>query len=233
MNAVATRGRSNENVRDSAPGRLHFRLRAAVLILLALTAAGSAAADVDSAEATADAVLVAQAALPGTLERNRPQLEISTSTLPRFEATDGASRTSRIDMTYMAPRRSALGLSLGMVSPDSAGVASMAQLSHFAPQAGMNPTGVDLGLTWRHTTDGNYRIDVSAWRRLMPADALTMIQTRAPHYGARVEMRLGGGASKRGFVAERGFLGLQLESGARVTLRRSGGKPMLYYRAKF
>jgi hypothetical protein len=38
---------------------------------------------------------------------------------------------------------------------------------------------------------------------------------------------------KSGFVADHGFVGLQLESGARVTLRRSGGKPMIYYRTKF
>ncbi len=233
MNAVATRGRSNEIATGSAHSRLHCRLRAAVLIVLALTAAGSAAAAADPAEMTADATLVAQADLSGPFDRNRPQLEVSATTLPRFETTDGASRTSRIDMTYMAPRRSALGLSLGMVSPDSAGASSVTRFSHFAPQPGMNSTAVDLGLTWRYTTDGNYRFDVSAWRRLMPADALTLIQTRAPSYGARVEMRLGGDVPKRGFVAERGFLGLQLESGARVTLRRSGGKPMVYYRAKF
>jgi hypothetical protein len=34
-------------------------------------------------------------------------------------------------------------------------------------------------------------------------------------------------------VADRGFIGFQLESGARVTLRRSGGKPMIYYRTRF
>ena len=36
-----------------------------------------------------------------------------------------------------------------------------------------------------------------------------------------------------GLVADRGFVGLQLESGARITVRRSGGKPMIYYRTKF
>ena len=86
---------------------------------------------------------------------------------------------------------------------------------------------------WRYTLDGNYRLDVSAWRRVLPPDALTLVELREPSYGARVEMQLGGGAPRSGFVADRGFLGFQLESGARVTLRRSGGKPMVYYRSKF
>ena len=46
-------------------------------------------------------------------------------------------------------------------------------------------------------------------------------------------MRIGRAPVAAGLVAERGFLGLQLESGARITVRRSGGKPMLYYRSKF
>jgi hypothetical protein len=91
---------------------------------------------------------------------------------------------------------------------------------------------VNLGLHWRYTLDSNYRVDVTAWRRLVPADALTLVQTHQPSYGARVEMQIRP-VQKSGFVAGRGFVGLQLESGARVTLRRSGGKPMIYYRTKF
>jgi len=37
----------------------------------------------------------------------------------------------------------------------------------------------------------------------------------------------------KGFVANRGFVGFQLESGARVTIRRKSGGPMLYYRNAF
>ena len=151
---------------------------------------------------------------------------MSASSLPRFENIDGSNRTSRIDMTWLPPRRTALGLSLGMGTVDDA------PLPQFAPRNG-SPTTLDLGVHWRHTLDGNYRIDVTAWRRLMPPDALTLVQTREPSYGARVEMRLGSGLPKSGLVADRGFVGLQLESGARVTLKRSGGKPMIYYRTKF
>jgi hypothetical protein len=160
------------------------------------------------------------------VERIRPQLEVSASSLPRFENLDGSNRASRIDMTWLPPRRTALGLSLGMGTVDDS------TLPQFGPRNG-SPTTLDLGLRWRHTLDGNYRIDVTAWRRLMPPDALTLVQTREPSYGARVEMSLGSGLPKSGLVADRGFVGLQLESGARVTLKRSGGKPMIYYRTKF
>ena len=212
MSAVAvTCGQSNEVAVS--------RLRAATFALLSFASFGALALE--------DDVVLAQASMLAPADRNRPQLEVSASSLPRFDNTDGSSRTSRIDMTWLPPRRSALGLSVGMVSLDGPALAP------FAPRPGFSPNSVDLGLTWRYTLDSNYRVDVTAWRRLIPADALTLVQTREPSYGARVEMRLGGGMPKDGFVAERGFVGLQLESGARVTLKRSGGKPMLYYRSKF
>ncbi|MDF2466259.1 MAG: hypothetical protein K0Q43_4494 [Ramlibacter sp.] len=195
-------------------------LRAATLILLSAAAASAFGFDEETASS-----LVAQSGMTPA-ERNRPQLEVSASSLPRFENIDGSNRNARIDMTWLPPRRTALGLSLGMGTVDSA------PLPAFGPRNG-SPTSLDLGLHWRHTLDGNYRIDVTAWRRLMPPDALTLVQTREPSYGARVEMSFGRGIPKSGLVAERGFVGLQLESGARVTLRRSGGKPMIYYRTKF
>jgi len=196
------------------------RLRTATLILLCAAASSALAFD----EETASAVVAQGGMTPR--ERTRPQLEISASSLPRFDNTDGSNRATRIDMTWLPPRRSALGLSLGM------GTADDAALPPFGPRNG-SATSVDLGLHWRHTMDGQYRIDVTAWRRVMPPDALTLVQTREPTYGARVEMRIGRSAPRSGLVADRGFIGLQLESGARVTLRRSGGKPMIYYRSKF
>jgi hypothetical protein len=196
------------------------RLRGLTLLLLCAAASSAFAFD---EEATSS--MVAQPGLTAA-ERNRPQLEVSASSLPRFENIDGSNRTSRIDMTWLPPRRTALGLSLGMGTVDDS------TLPQFGPRNG-SPTTLDLGLRWRHTLDGNYRIDVTAWRRLMPPDALTLVQTREPSYGARVEMSLGSGIPKSGLVADRGFVGLQLESGARVTLKRSGGKPMIYYRTKF
>ena len=91
---------------------------------------------------------------------------------------------------------------------------------------------MELGLQWRYMFDNQRSIDIRAWRDLgRPNDALALVQSRDAGYGARVEMQLSG--SRSPFVAERGFVGLQLDGGARITLRRSGGRPMIYYRNKF
>ena len=130
-------------------------------------------------------------------------------------------------MTWLPQQRSALGLSLGMTSIDGLGLAVPANLGNIGQS-------LDVGLHWRYTPDGNYRIDVTAWRRVTPQDAASLIYLREPSaYGARVEMRIGRAPVESGFVAQRGFVGFQLESGARITVRRSGGKPMLYYRSNF
>jgi hypothetical protein len=210
MNAVVARGSGQSN---AVAG---LRPRVALVLILGVTASGAWAFDSEAS------LSVAQSAAG---ERERLQLDVSASSLPRFDNIDGSTRTSRIDLTWLPPRRSALGLSLGMTS--SQGPA----FSAAGPYAGAAPR-VDLGLRWRYTLDSNYRVDVTAWRRLVPADALTLVQTHQPSYGARVEMQIRS-VPKSGFVADRGFIGLQLESGARVTLRRSGGKPMIYYRTKF
>lgn len=151
--------------------------------------------------------------------------EVSATTVSRFDP-DATSRSTRIDLTWLSPRRSALGLSLGMTSTGGLGLGVPAALAS-------SSQSLDVGLHWRYTMDTNYRIDVTAWRRAVPADAVSLIHLREPGYGARVEMRIGRAPTGTGFVAERGFIGFQFESGARITLRRSGGKPMLYYRTKF
>lgn len=205
---------------DLANAGASTRMLWALPALLCCAATSAFAFDEDLSSAMAARSSLAAPADPG-----RPRLEVSASTLPRFDNTDGASRSSRLDMTWLPPRRSALGVSLGMTSPDAASAPAFAQRPSSTPS-------VDLGVHWRYTMDSNDRVDVTAWRRLVPPDALTLVQAREPTYGARVEMQVGSLPS-RGFVAERGFVGLQLESGARVTLRRSGGKPMVYYRRKF
>jgi hypothetical protein len=186
-------------------------------VLLVFLPAFSAAA----AEPAGD-VVVAQALIPPA--RNAPQMEMSAASVPRFDSADGATRSSRIDMTLLPTPRSTLGPSIAMTSPDRRGAPGL------RPSSGGST--VDLGLHWRYTSDSKYRFDVSAWRRMNPVDAATLIESREPSYGARVEMHLDS-APHSGLVALRGFLGLQLDSGARITLRRSGGKPMIYYRAKF
>ncbi len=196
------------------------RLRAAVPLLLSLAASSALAlAEVPPAPGASPATATAD-------QRMRPlQLEVSASSLPRFDNIDGSTRASRIDMSWLPPRRSALGLLLGMT--DRTGSA----LSTGGPYPGATP-GVDLGFHWRYTLDSQHRIDITAWHRMGATDAIDLVQTHQPAYGARVEMRLGS-LPRSGFVADRGFLGVQLHGGARITVRRSAGRPMLYYRTGF
>ncbi len=210
MNAVVVRrpGQSNSLVGNYP---------SAALFLLVGLYCGSAFADGDTYPLPASSVVAFKD------EHRGARLEFSGANLPRYDNTDGSNRSSRLDLTWLPPRQSALGLSVGMTSP---------QGYSFSAGGPIGGPSVDLGLRWRYTLDTNYRVDVIAWRRLMPADALTLVQLHEPSYGARVEMQIGSSPKSR-FVADRGFLGLQLESGARVSLRRSGGKPMLYYRTRF
>jgi hypothetical protein len=170
-------------------------------------------------------VAAADGPLAAAVRGEQPaRLEVAKVTLPRLEGLDSATSGPRLDMTLLPPRKS-FGLAVGM--------------SGFQPApAALGPnnaqgTNFDLGVHWRHTSEGSYQVDVTAWRRMtQQVDAYTMIQQRQePTYMARVELNLSG--SKSGLVADRGFLGLQLESGARITLRRKNGGTMLYYRAKF
>ena len=95
---------------------------------------------------------------------------------------------------------------------------------------GLQP--LDLGVQWRQPMLQDRNVDITAWRRLTPQpDALSLIHQRDPVYGARVEINLQ--SRKRGLVADKRFLGLQLDSGARITLRRKDGNPVLYYRSQF
>jgi hypothetical protein len=153
-------------------------------------------------------------------------IEISTSSLPRFDNVDGSNRTQqRIDMALLSPGRSSFGVTMGV-----SGLAP----SRYGFNAGATEglTGVNLGLQWRYIFDNNRRIDITAWRDVgRPNDALALVQSRDAGYGARLEMQLAGTRSP--LVADRGFIGVQLDGGARITLRRSGGKPMVYYRNQF
>jgi hypothetical protein len=213
MDAVVACGSDQSN----AVAGLRRRVGGALL----LTLAGSAAWAFDGDGSS----ISLPSTIPSSDQRERLQLDLSASSLPRFDNTDGSTRSSRIDMTLLPPRHSALGLSLGMTSNQGSTFAA-------APAYVGAPTSVDLGLHWRYAPDGTSRIDVTAWRRVVPADALTLVQIEQPSYGARVEMRVSP-VQKTGFVADRGFIGFQLEGGARVTLRRNGGKPMIYYRTTF
>jgi hypothetical protein len=193
--------------------------RCVSLALVAWAAAGFAHAQVEVEVAQLDPALHAPRA-------QRPaRLEISATALPRLDGVDAAG--PRVDLTLLAPRRSAVGLALGM-----SGVFAPPHLTG----AGLAPApqpALDVGLHWRHTLDSNQRIDITAWRRMAPQpDAYTLAQGREPTYGARVELNLSP-QRKPGLVADRGFLGLQLEGGGRVTVKRKDGRPMIYYRTRF
>ncbi len=97
---------------------------------------------------------------------------------------------------------------------------------------GLAPDATEVGLKWRQPfgTRGN-AVDFAAWRRSsQQTDALSLIQQRDPLFGARVEFKL---ASKTPFTTDYRFVGLQLDSGARIGIRRSNGNPTIYYRARF
>jgi len=95
-------------------------------------------------------------------------------------------------------------------------------------------TSVDLGLRWSQRLESQRQVDITAWRRMnTPDDAYSMVQMRQPTVdGARVEMNLAA-ARKTSLALDTGFIGLQLEGGARITIKRKEGRPMLYYRSTF
>jgi hypothetical protein len=221
--------RAVPNEIGSAPG--HAARAAPAWIAAALLLGAGAVSGAETAGWTSESAgftPVPLAAPAGAGPAPGSRIEISASNLPRFDNFDGSNRTQqRIDMALLSPGRSAFGVTLGVtgLSPSRHGLGA-------GPAE--NVGGVNLGLQWRYVFDDNRRIDITAWRDVgRPNDALAMIQSRDAGYGARVEMQLTGSRSGSGFVADRGFVGVQLDGGARITLRRSGGKPMVYYRNKF
>jgi hypothetical protein len=181
----------------------------------------------------ASAPVTAQAQAPGPTDvlpaqaRPDPQpfrVEVRTSTLPRFEAQDSGFQAPRVDVSLspadgrgLSP---VLGFSAGTAAPSPTGL---------PPQR----PSLDVGLRWSYPLLSQ-QIDVTAWRRMNTTDddAYTLAQTRQPTYGARVELDLSP-VRKSGLALERGFVGMQLEGGARITIKRKDGRPMMYYRSAF
>ena len=94
------------------------------------------------------------------------------------------------------------------------------------------PGSVDVGLQWRQPLSSQRYVDITAWRRVSPApDALSLIQQQDTVYGARVEMKLSSPSLKR-FLSDK-FIGMQLDSGARIGVKRTNGNPTIYYRNQF
>jgi hypothetical protein len=168
---------------------------------------------------------VRSAMLDEVRKENPVRIEVTTSTLPRVESLDGF-QAPRVDLAFLPGKATMLGPVVGMSMPRTGAPA-------FGLNAPRSSSTVDFGLRLSHKMDNQQQVDVTAWRRMNTEDdAYTQVQLRQPVYGARVEMNLAT-AKRSGFAAERGFIGLQLESGARITLKRKDGRPMVYYRTAF
>jgi hypothetical protein len=164
---------------------------------------------------------------PPTAEaRAEPPLrvEVQASELPRLEAQDTGYQSPRVDVTLFPSGARGLGAVLGVSGFD----ARQPQLLGLAPQR----PSVDFGLRFSQKLQGQHQIDITAWRRMQASDdAYSLVQARQPVYGARFELNLTP-VRKAGFSFDRG-IGFQLESGARISLKRKDGRPMVYYRSTF
>jgi hypothetical protein len=208
-------------MKSAAVRELEFRVRALrrVILLAAGAVCSSAFAQVDGA--TFDAPVAARA------EQPLARVELSTVTLPRLDGLDnGSSQGARVNLSVLPPRKSSFGVAVGM--------AGLSPATGLAGQPMANPVNVDLGLMYRHTTESNHQVDVTAWRRVnpVPDDAITLVQQRQqPAYAASVQLNLAK-VRKAGLTFDRG-IGFQLQSGAKVSLRKKDGGAMLYYRSQF
>jgi hypothetical protein len=185
-------------------------------LVLATVAGCPAAWANDTGEQAAEATVIAQA----RTDQRPMRLELQTRDLPRLDPQDTGFLAPRVDLSLFPGRSSRFGAVLGLSGfsprqPNGLGL---------APQA----PSFDLGVRWTHK-----QIDVTAWRRVNAADdAYSQIMLRQPVYGARVEMNITP-AKPNLFGLDKGFLGMQLESGARISVKRKNGGPMLYYRQTF
>jgi hypothetical protein len=154
------------------------------------------------------------------------RLSVQASSLPRMDAQDSGFQAPRVDFSLLPATGSGLGPVIGM-----SGFAPRSQ-----PVIGLQPIrpSVDVGLRWTHRLS-HKQLDITAWKRMTnDDDALSLIQAKQqPVYGARIEMNLKSSARKSGLALDKGFIGVQLDSGARITIRRKNGGPMVYYRTTF
>jgi hypothetical protein len=198
--------------------KFHKPLYGAAALCVTLCAVPGVAAATERSAPQPNATVVAAADF-------RPSVEVNTSSLPRFDGADGATRSNRVDVTVLPAHALGMGFAVGVSSHSGFP-------RGFAPSAVAAPT-VDFGLRWHYTLDSSYRFNITAYRRVLNTDALSLVENSDPSYGARVEMGMGVQNLRKGFVADRGFVGLQLEGGGKVTVRGKHGGPMFYYRNQF
>ena len=150
------------------------------------------------------------------------RVQVRTSSLPRLDAPETGFHAPRVDVSLSPASGKGLAPVLGM---------STAALT--SPGLQQQRTGLDVGLRWSHGLQSQHQIDVTAWRRMnVPDDAYSLAHRSQPVYGARFELNLTP-VRKPGLAIERGFVGMQLEGGGRITIRRRNGGPMVYYRTNF
>lgn len=156
------------------------------------------------------------------------RVELDASRLPQIDGPQAPGvPPARVGLTMLPARGSGVGMALGMT-----GLTPETTPGPVTPGL-QSRQGVDLGVHWRLAPAGSRQIDVTAWRRLDTQDgAYLLAQQQQPVYGARVEMKLQP-AGRSGLLADRGFIGMQLQSGARISIKRKNGKPMVYYRTTF
>jgi hypothetical protein len=89
---------------------------------------------------------------------------------------------------------------------------------------------LNLGLRWRPAPVAGRNVDAQLFRRVSKTtERDDDWQIDAPLYGAKVEMQM----SRPQRVSLRDLLGVQLDNGARVSVRPRNGKLSLYYRVQF
>jgi hypothetical protein len=194
--------------RELAPGCLAVLAACLTCPLLHAQEAGTASTELRVAQA-----------------RPEVRVQVQTSALPRFDAQDAGFQAPRVDLTLRSNDNST-GL---------APVFGMSSLGGSAQALGLQPrTGIDLGVRWTQRLQSQSQIDVTAWRRMnAPDDAYSMVQMQPnPVYGARIEMNFKP-VHAPGFMIDHGAVGFQMESGARISVKRKDGRPMIYYRSSF
>jgi hypothetical protein len=166
-----------------------------------------------------------EAGQPTTVARNDVpvRMEVQASALPRLEAQDGGFQAPRVDVSLFPANAGGMGAVFGM----SGFAIKQPMPVGLAP----NRPSVDVGVRFTHKLQSLNQIDVTAWRRMnTPDDAYTLIQVREPVYGARVEMNI---KPSSVIAFDRSSIGLQLEGGGRISIKRKNGGPMVYYKTAF
>ena len=213
MEKAATAGRRTAG----APRKLHH----AAGVLLALGAVSPAMWAQESGQPPAE-VLLAQGPTDPAV-----RVQVQTSAVPRLESPDSGFQAPRIDVSlFPGARPSGLGALVGM-----SGFTARQTPQPIGLQPQQRPS-IDLGLRFSQRVQSQH-VDIMAWRRMSSDDdAYSLVTSRQPVYGARVEMNLSA-AGRSGLAADLGFVGLQMESGARISIKRKNGGPMVYYRSNF